>query len=60
MASFVAAHEELTAHPGHPYWDLERVVDTTRTSAMNRRGFGEAEDILTQVLPRLLDTAGPL
>jgi hypothetical protein len=55
--AFVAAHEELTGRPHHPYWDVAKLVEDDWDLIDEPERVWAAEDMLAQVLPHLLGMA---
>lgn len=54
--SFVAAYEELTGRPHHPYWDVAKIVEDDWDLIDTPHRVRAAESLLAQALPRLVAT----
>jgi Ser/Thr protein kinase RdoA (MazF antagonist) len=52
--AFVAAYEQLTGRPHHPYWDVAKIVEDDWDLIDEPERVWAAEALLAQALPRLL------
>jgi len=59
-SSFVPAYEELTSRPHHPYWDLAWVMEHDWDLVDDLVRVWAAEDVLVDIMERLLDVEGRL
>ncbi|MGH8989355.1 MAG: phosphotransferase enzyme family protein, partial [Acidimicrobiales bacterium] len=52
-SAFVAAYEELTGRPHHPYWDVAKIMENDWDTVDDPGWVREAEDLLAEALMRL-------
>ncbi|MBO0701333.1 MAG: aminoglycoside phosphotransferase family protein [Candidatus Dormibacteraeota bacterium] len=55
--AFVAAYEQLTGRRHHPYWDVAKIVEDDWDLMDSPKRVRDAEELLAQALPRLLEAA---
>lgn len=55
--AFVAAYEQLTGGPHHPYWDVAKIVEDDWDRIDDPEYVWSAEKLLAQALPHLVDLA---